>query len=631
METFFLEKSTRPWLPYIQVKMQTQIPMIVDKCDGTSSLINITSVPITNREKTSPSLVVTTFADMTENQRIRSELEHTMNFIAVGIFQTDPDGNCIKVNNGWCQIAGISPEEALGQGWVKAIHPEDKEIFFQEWNSSVSQQRPFELNYRFLHKDNKIIHVLGRAKAITNSQGVTSGYLGSIEDISRLKETEEFNTFYKIALDDAAIVAMTDPQGKILYVNEMFCQISEYSREELIGKDHRVVNSGKMGKDFFKKMWNSISTGNQWNGKICNRSKSGKDYWVDTTIVPFKNVKGEILRYISIRRDITAEMLAQEGLRNKTNEINSFFSVTLDLLCVAGMDGIFKRVNPAFNKVLGYSNDDLLSQPFFNFIHPDDLSTTQKEVEKLATGLSSIQFENRYRCKNGTYKTLSWAAAPDNERKFIYAAARDVSDERKKRKELEQLTLNLDMALRKAEEATKIKSEFLSTMSHEIRTPLNGIIGMTDFLLESSLNQDQNELAMTISQSGKTLLTIINDILDFSKMEAGKLELEIIEFDLHQYIEEILKPFKYTALKKGISLDLLSNKHTHYLLGDQGRIGQVVTNLVSNAIKFTKDGGVKIESFFNNVGNRTDIILNIYDTGIGIPDHAKNRMFQAFT
>jgi signal transduction histidine kinase/DNA-binding response OmpR family regulator len=183
----------------------------------------------------------------------------------------------------------------------------------------------------------------------------------------------------------------------------------------------------------------------------------------------------------------------------------------------------------------------------------------------------------------------------------------------------------------KALEASRHKSDFLYTMSHEIRTPLNGIIGMTNLLHESKLNDENREFVEMISQSGKTLLTIINDVLDFSKIEAGKMELEVVEFDFNQFIYDILKPFQYTALKKGITLEISCDEYPYLIYGDDGRIGQIASNLVSNAIKFTKKGGVTVKVILKNLGEFTNVTISVHDTGIGIPEEAKARMFKAFS
>jgi PAS domain S-box-containing protein len=228
-------------------------------------------------------------------------------------------------------------------------------------------------------------------------------------------------TSIKWALEQFAIVAITDHQGTINYVNDKFCEISQYSQEELLGQNHRIINSGYHSADFFKQMWATISSGKVWKGEIKNRAKDGSFYWVDTTIVPILNAHQKPYEYVSIHQDITERKRVEK-------EQESFFTLLPNLLCIASLDGYFKRVNPAFEATLLYTSEELLSRPFLNFVHPEDKAATLAELEKLATKASSIHFENRYQCKDGSYKWLSWNSFPLIEEGLIYAIAHDITD-----------------------------------------------------------------------------------------------------------------------------------------------------------------------------------------------------------
>ncbi len=307
----------------------------------------------------------------------------------------------------------------------------------------------------------------------------------------------------KFALDQHAIVAITNVQGRITFVNDKFCEISGYSRPELFGQNHRLLNSGEHDKLFFREMYRTIARGRVWHGEICNRAKDGQLYWVDTTIVPFMNEKGKPQSYIAIRTDISQRKQAE-----------------------------------------------------FELLHA-------KEA---------------------------------------------------------------------AEAATQQKSDFLANMSHEIRTPMNGIIGMTGLLLETSLDARQRSYAKATMNSADALLTIINDILDFSKIEAGKLELEALPFDLQSLAEDVAELMALKCREKGLEMLLRYKPGTErFVVGDPGRVRQILLNLLSNAVKFTERGYILLT--LEVVESRGDELLfrgSVKDSGIGIAPEKQALIFNKF-
>jgi PAS domain S-box-containing protein len=236
--------------------------------------------------------------------------------------------------------------------------------------------------------------------------------------------TTELNS-YKLALDETSGVIILDGNGIITFVNDETCRISKYLREELVGQDSIILDSGFHPNSFFEKIWNVISKGSIWKNEIKNKAKDGTHYWTDTTIVPFLDNNGKPYQYVLIKRDITEQK--QEG-----KLLKQFFNLSSDYFSVASPEGIFEKVSPVFSKELGFSEQELLSQHVFDFIHQEDIELAMRESEKLKFGFNSINFETRFKCKDGEYKLLSWNASSDPETGLIYATARDITEKTKK-------------------------------------------------------------------------------------------------------------------------------------------------------------------------------------------------------
>jgi PAS domain S-box-containing protein len=236
-------------------------------------------------------------------QKTKQDLTCALQLIPFGVYHTDAQGNYLFVNESWCHLTGMSPEQAFGKGWMAGIHPADLEGTRVEWGKSIEKKQAFNLMYRLLRPDGTTTNIHATVSEVKNAAGLLTGYFGFVRDLISQTNEDALNNFYRVALDQAAMIEFTDPSGKITYANELFCQVSGYALDELIGQDHRLVNSGKMGSDFFRSLWQTISSGKQWQGEICNRAKTGNLFWVYTTIVPFVGPTGSIERYIAIRRD----------------------------------------------------------------------------------------------------------------------------------------------------------------------------------------------------------------------------------------------------------------------------------------------------------------------------------------
>ena len=314
------------------------------------------------------------------------------------------------------------------------------------------------------------------------------------------------------------------------------------------------------------------------------------------------------------------------------DELDRFFMLSLDLFCVATFDGHFIRVNPASQRILGFSEAELCASPFMEFVHPDDRAATSAAVASLTSGGHVIDFENRYRARDGSYKWLQWAAAPFPQQGLIYCAARDVTERKASAGRMADLVKELEVARQNAEQAAVAKGEFLANMSHEIRTPMNAIMGMTDLALQTRLTPQQRDYMRTARESAEALLTIIDDILDVSKIEAGRLTLDRIPFEFRDTVEDAVKLLAPRAAEKGLELACrIAPDVPEAVVGDPGRLRQVILNLVGNAIKFTHEGEVMVDVALERM-TADDVTLRfrVTDTGIGIAQDKQWDIFGAF-
>ncbi|PID78726.1 hybrid sensor histidine kinase/response regulator [bacterium DOLZORAL124_64_63] len=327
-----------------------------------------------------------------------------------------------------------------------------------------------------------------------------------------------------------------------------------------------------------------------------------------------------------------------QGILESIN-LRDVFQKSLDPLFIMDSDGLIDCNQAAldffeaddFAQVIGRQPWDL-SPPY----QPDG-TPSREALEKnarLAFEKSTHRFEWYHQTMAGTPfpVEVTLSALESRDRLYLMARFHDISERKRSELALEAATRKAQFLARKATQASQVKSQFLANMSHEIRTPMNGVIGMTDLLLASDLDEDQRRCVEVLQSSGRIMLDIINDILDFSKIEAGKMEIDRAPLDLYRLVQETETALQVAARDKGLALSshIAVDVGSHFY-GDDGRIRQILTNLLGNAIKFTEQGSVRLEiKSLDQEDAFQTVRFEVIDTGIGIPTKRAGRLFQAF-
>jgi PAS domain S-box-containing protein len=348
------------------------------------------------------------------------------------IISTDANGTICTFNAAAEQWLGYSAEEVIGKITPAIIHDRDEvaqrasELSqelghqiapgFEVFVANARLGRMEEREWTYITKNGDRFPVLLSITALRNATGMITGFLGIGSDITRRKQIEQSlqNTlceleFQKAALDQAAIVAITDHRGIITDVNDNFCAISQYSREELIGQTHRLIKSDYHSPAFFKQLWSTIASGHVWRGEVQNRAKNGSFYWVDTTIVPFLDTNGKPFKYLAVRFDITQTKQAEAALRESETRWH--------LALRGNNDGIWDwniKTNEVFfssrwKEMLGYREDEISNHvdEWAKRVHPDDLNEVMQIIQDhFAQKTPFYVSEHRVQCKDGTYKWI---------------------------------------------------------------------------------------------------------------------------------------------------------------------------------------------------------------------------------
>ncbi|HEX5484084.1 MAG TPA: PAS domain S-box protein, partial [Terriglobia bacterium] len=554
-------------------------------------------------------------------------------FSNTGMALVATDGRFLQVNPALCRATGYSEEELLQRSFQDITHPDDVKV-------SVDSLRPllsgnvehYELQKRYRHKDGHWVWMEISVSVVRNEQGTPLHFITHFQDITQrkaagdaLRESEE--RFRSLFENSSVGFYRTTPEGRILVANPALVRMLGFpSLEELTSRnletDPAMLTRSR--KEFRRRV------------EIEGELRGHEDIWKkrDGSLIHIREsarvVRGEdgrILYYDGVVEDFTIRYRAEEALRDSEQRYRLMVERNVAGILRSRRDGAILDCNDPMVKLLGYdSREELMSHPAADFyFDPADRAALLAE---LCEARSLIHREMRFKRKDGrpVWVLLNVSFVEELGTPVLEGSAIDITE----RKEAEFALLKAKEA---AEAASRAKSEFLANMSHEIRTPMNGIIGMTDLLLDTALQTEQQEYLSTVKASADALMVVINDILDFSKIEARKLTLESIDFDLRDCVEDTLRALAVRANEKNLELACrIPPGLPARIEGDPGRLRQILMNLAGNAVKFTEQGEVVVSVDLESEDDETITLrFDVRDTGPGIPKEKQQSIFEAFT
>ncbi len=427
-----------------------------------------------------------------------------------------------------------------------------------------------------------------------------------------------------------AIITHT-PEGVIVSWNHSAEALFGYQAEEVIGKPVSIVMPPE-DPELFPWAIEMLKGGEALSPfENVGISKDGGRIDVSVSAFPVKDEAGRVIAGAAIVRNISARKQAEEALRRSEEKYRRLVANLPDVTWTSSVDGRTIYISPNVEAIFGYTPEEICEKGeelWLGRIHPADSARVIQAVEGLFSNKEPLDVEYRVQRRDGEWIWIHDRALWTFEEAGVLYADGLFSDITVRREAEEELR----KAKSAAEAASRAKSEFLANMSHEIRTPMNGVLGLTELALDTELTSEQREHLTGVKTSAESLLTVINDILDFSRIEARKLSLEHLEFDLRKSLDATMKAFGFHSDKKGLELVYNSDPELPAtVLGDPVRLRQILTNLIGNALKFTTHGEVVVNvRKLSRSGGEITLQFSVSDTGIGIPQDKQQGIFDAF-
>jgi PAS domain S-box-containing protein len=622
------------------------------------------------------------FRDLTEQKRTEQALresEERFRIMADGcpmpMWVTGADAGIQFINRALRDFAGVTYEQVEGDNWRLFSHPDDAQAFFEESRRVVRERVPLKTETRFRRADGEWRWFAIIAEQRFSSSGEFLGHIGLGTDITERKQAEQAlhsseESFRQLAENIRQVFWLKEPGAEgFLYVSPAYEQVWGRSCASVYQDPNsrlKAIHPDDLAKSriaFARQM-----QGEEVETEFRIQTPDGQEKWIRGRAFPVRDQGGTLIRIAGIAEDITEQKVHEEALiraradaeaanlqlaaqhailDNERRILRTFIDNVPDLMFVKDVESRFVVANPELARWAGFDKpEDLIGKTEFDvFPHEVARAMYEDNLRVIRSGKPMLNSEQAVGpIADGRPRIYLTTKVPlfdgDGQVTGIAGMARDITERkvtedalRESNRELQESIERANRLAFEADAANRSKSEFLANMSHEIRTPMNGVLGMNGLLLNSDLAPDQRHYAEVVDASAKSLLTVIDDILDFSKVEAGRLEIDTLDFNLHVLMGDFAEMMSERLDEKQLEFictvapDVAAN-----LQGDPGRLRQVLLNLVGNAIKFTRHGEVVVRvALISETDAEVRLRFSVRDTGIGIPQDKQQMLFHSFT
>jgi PAS domain S-box-containing protein len=632
------------WTRSLETQASFEISFRLKKFDGNYRWYLGRSIPVLNQTGEVIQWIgtATDIHDQLEHERLAFEWRQRTDAILSNadmlLWSADEKGVITFSQGNALKKYGVSTESRIGIN------------LFEYYKDDPSAISAFEKVYQG-HPVNQEVSVLGGyfnvyLNPLKDSFGKTTGIVGVSLDISEMKRAESVaktsEDRFKAIIEQSPIpMAMFNLNGKPTKINRAFQELwglSDEVSESFYQHEYNIHTDPLLRQLGLEPFIQLAFQGKNVSAPAVFYDPSvaglpGQSRWVESYFSSVTHNDGKPSEIILVFNDITARKISEDSVRAKQQELQSIIDYSPAIIYVKDLEGRALIVNAEFEKVIGKSRCEVLGKSDFE-LFPKLVAEKYRESDlSVAQNADPVKYEEEVSSPEGGSRSYFSIKFPiKNAHGSVIAVGgitTDITIEKKLQAEKYASKIREEAAL----QASNLKSTFLANMSHEIRTPIAGVIGMSEFLLDSNLDETQRSHASTLKATAEGLLSVINDILDFSKIEAGKLDIENTTFNLSKLARSTVESLQFAALKRNLDfiLEIPESLNKRYY-GDPNRIRQVLLNLISNAIKFTPSGSVKLTVSSNSAClNQESIYFEVSDTGIGISNDTLKKLFHPFT